>query len=151
MVVYLVEFSNPNRPDIPPRRKPGCAKCLPDNIISYRYGGKWKEDYKDLHVKLLAYRQINRPSAHQAWNEVYELEQKALDKMGRKAPGRPLVGYEGPIDNIEEYFDIEPIKGSGGFTEMLHLSRTDREADINDFLEIVGEEGVRVDKQKELF
>lgn len=135
MVVYLVEFSNPNRPDIPPRRKPGIAKSLPHNVIAYRYGSKFG-DYSQLQIKLLAYRQINRPKVNDAYKECIALEQKVLDTLGKKDYGRRFPGYDGPIDNVEEYFDIQPIEGSGGFTEMLHISRTDRQADIDEFLEI---------------
>ena len=141
MITYLVKITNPKRPDIPPRYKPGVNKAGTEHkVVETRFRGEWKDDFKDLDVELLAFYKFNHDSASVAYKHCEEKEQLVLDTLGRKDPGRPPEGYEGEIDNVEEYFDIDPIKGSGGFTELLHKKNTDENYIINKFCELTGGE-----------
>jgi len=101
--VYLVRVTKDGKT----RYKSGYTKWGKDNIVEKRF--RYNGDFDDLDVSLLAVKNIQHENGSVARRLCEQMEEAIFNEIPRKEYG--------VVDNLEEYFGIEPRAASFGCTE----------------------------------
>ena len=106
MNVYLVRITKDGKA----RYKTGYTKWGKDKVVEGRF--RYNDDFDDLNVDLLAVKNIQHQDGGVARKLCEQMEEAIFEKIPKKEYGA--------VDNLEEFFGIEPRAVSFGCTEFHH-------------------------------